>query len=167
MTDAEDTPDVETLVKRLDEMEARMDALNRSRLYLSERVDDLDAENEQLRARLSELSDIVDLDPEATDYASLSRDQKVHRIRRVLVEDATRSATGKAAMTYGEIQALFGKKPSPGHAYDLMDDAGELDGFDYQTPSDREYRIVVDLGDVKDASLVHAANNALQEVGGR
>lgn len=162
----DDDQTLEDVLARLNDMEARMDALSRGNAYLRERVEELEAENDRLREKLSDLSNVVDPDPGSQDYQSLTKAQKVHRIRRVLVEDAARSRNNRAAMKYGEVQALFGRNPSPGHAYTLMEDAGKLEGFDYQTPEDRDYRIVAKLEGVNDESLVHAANNATEGVGG-
>jgi len=148
------------LEERLDELEARMDALQRSREALQHDVWELEDENEQLRERVAELEEIVDPDPNSREYEHLTKPQKVHRVRRSLVEKAAQTR-GKARMKYDDVQWLFDGQPSPGHAYDLMELAAELDGFAYdQAGGDGQKRIRVNLDAVNDESLIHAANKA-------
>lgn len=151
---SDDIPD------RVDDLEGRVDALNRARIYLQDRVEDLETENAQLRDRLADLEEIVDPDPASRDYTELSREQKVHRVRRALVEQAATQQTGKTSMAYDDVQWLFDGHPSPGHAYDLMELAGNLAGFEHVDPDDRQQQIRVDLDAVNDETLIRAANNA-------
>lgn len=167
MATDEDQPRLEVILDRLQEMEARMDALSRGNAYLRERVDELEAENDSLRGELAELGEVVDPDPGSREYASLSKAQKVHRLRRTLVEQAARATTKRAKMEYTDVIYLFDGHPSPGHAYDLMRAASNLEGFQYDTSGERQNRITVDLESVNDESLVHAANKATQGMGGR
>jgi hypothetical protein len=104
---------------------------------------------------------IVDPDPSARDYARLTKQQKVHRVRRTLVEEAARS-DGTARLRYKDVKWLFDGQPSTGHCYDLMEVAANLDGFVYDTPggSGGQKRVRVNLDAVNDETLVHAANNA-------
>ena len=163
----EDPPGLEAVRDQLQEMEARMDALSRGNAYLRERVDELEAENQSLRGELAELGEIVDPDPGRREYASLSKAQKIHRLRRTLVEQAARSTTTRAKMEYSDVIYLFDGHPSPGHAYDLMRAAGNLEGFAYDASGERQHRITVNLEGVNDESLVHAANKATGGVGDR
>jgi hypothetical protein len=144
---------------QLEDLEARFDALNRSRMHLRERVDDLEAENESLRERVADLEQVVDPDPGAVEYDELSRSRKVHRVRRRLVETAART-NGKASMQYSDVMWLFDGHPSRGHCYVLMELAGDLDGFRYDTNGDTPHRILVNLDGVNDETLIHAANTA-------
>lgn len=162
MTTDEDQPDLEAVLDRLQEM----DALSRGNAYLRERVDELEAENESLRGEVAELGEVVDPDPGSREYASLSKAQKVHRLRRTFVEQAARAMTKRAKMEYTDVIWLFDGHPSPGHAYDLMRAAGNLDGFQYDESGERQNRITVKLEAVNDESLVHAANKATRGVGG-
>lgn len=164
---SDDESSLEDVRNRLDEMEARMDAIARGNAYLRERVDELESENDALRGKLAELGEVVDPDPGRQDYDSLSRAQKVHRLRRTLVEQAAQSTTGRSKMEYKDVMWLFDGHPSAGHVYDLMREAGNLDGFRYEERDERPNRITANLGAVNDESLVHAANNAVQGVGGR
>lgn len=145
---------------RLDDLEKRMEALSRARDYLQKRVNELETENNDLRDRLADLEEIVDPDPASRDYQQLTRGQKVRRIRRVLIEQAVSRQNGKAAMEYDDVVWLFDGNPSPGHAYDLMGLAGELDGFEFVDPEGRNKQIRVDLAAVNDEALIHVANKA-------
>ncbi|MFB6256468.1 MAG: hypothetical protein ABEH58_07060 [Haloplanus sp.] len=147
------------LEARFDDLEARFDALNRARMHLQERVDEVEAENESLRERVADLEQVVDPDPGAVEYDELSRPRKVHRVRRRLVETAART-NGKAAMQYSDVMWLFDGHPSRGHCYDLMSLAGDLDGFRYDNTGDTQHRILANLDGVNDETLIHAANTA-------
>lgn len=154
---------------QLADLEARFDALNRSRLDLRERVESLEDENDRLCECIAELEQVVDPDPNHTDYGQLGTDQKVYRVRRSLVETAGRTG-GKAAMEYTDVIRLFNGYPSPGHAYKLMRRAADYDpetdtshfeGIDYDKHSGENQRVLVNLDAVNDETLIHAANKAL------
>lgn len=146
----------------LQDLEGRLDALQRARVHFKDRISELEAENEQLREELTELHEIVNPDPGSTEYESLSKPQKVHRVRKYLVEQAASQATGKSQLVYREVITLFDGHPSPGHAYDLMEAAGALEGFDYGEDAGGTKRVTVNLDGVNDETLIHAANNATQ-----
>lgn len=153
------TEDVDS---RLNDLESRLNSLNRARSYLLDEVEDLREENEQLRERVTELESIVEPNPGSTEYEQLTRSQKVHRIRRSLVEKAS-ATNGKFALKYDEVQWLFDGHPSPSHCYDLMELAGDLDGFVYDQAGpngEGQKRIRVKLDSVNDESLIYAAKNA-------
>lgn len=155
----------DTLDDRVDELEALVDALRRRSESLQHDVWELEEENDQLRDRVADLEEIVNPDPTSREYDHLSKPQKVHRIRRSLVEKAAQTR-GAARMQYDDVQWLFDGHPSPGHAYDLMELAAQLDGFEYDTPGDGgKKRVRVNLDAVKDETLIHAANKA--STGGR
>jgi hypothetical protein len=119
---------------------------------------------ESLENRVAELEELVDPDPGGKEYDQLTKDQKVHRVRTALVEQADDTRNGKAKMNYKEVMWLFDGHPSPGHAYDLMERAGELDGFAYDTAAgEGEKRVRVDIDGVNDDALVHAVNNDTAE----
>lgn len=145
---------------RLDILEQRLDALTTRNNHLQERVWELQDENEQLRDRVAELEQVVDPDPGSVNYEQLTKSQKVHRVRVALVEKAAREHNGKTRMDYNDVVWLFDGNPSPGHAYDLMERAGELDGFEYDKPDGGNKRITANLDAVKDETLIHAANKA-------
>lgn len=151
----------EALADRVADLEQWREAMSRKYAYQQEQLDELRDENDRLREKLATLDEIVDPNPEARDYASLDRDQKVFILRRHLVEEAARKS-GKAALHYRDVKWLFDSQPSAGHCYDLMALAGELDGFAYDTPGGDggQKRIRVNLDGVNDETLLHAANNA-------
>lgn len=62
-------------------------------------------------------------------------------------------------MDYQEIRWLFNGRPSTGHVYDLMDFAGQEDGFGYDRREGKNNRLTVDLDEVNESLQVHAANN--------
>ncbi|WP_155120455.1 hypothetical protein [Haloprofundus marisrubri] len=154
----------ESLQTQLRDLEARFEALNRARVAAFDQLTELEAQNERLKERVAVLEQLVAPDPESIPYETLSRSQKIHRIRKHLVEDAVKQQTGKSRMEYKAVKWLFDGHPSPGHCYDLMELAGELEGFTYETSDSRSNRVLVDLDAVNDETLIHAANNAL---GGR
>lgn len=138
-----------------DDLRPLVEALRRKVNAKAGRVDELED-------RVAELEELVDPDPGGTAYDQLTKDQKVHRLRKTLAENA---ATGVGhAMKYREVMMLFDGHPSAGHCYDLMESAATLDGFVYDKAGGGkgEKRIKVILDDVNDKTLVHAVNNATQ-----
>lgn len=159
-----DEQDVEDLRDDLADLEARFEALNRARVHFKDRVEELEHVVDVQAERLADLEQLVDPDPGSIRYEQLSKEQKVYRVRKALVEDAARSG-GTAALHYDDVKWLFDGHPSPGHCYDLMKRAAELDGFAYDTPNGEggQKRIRVNLDGVNDETLVHAANNVSTE----
>lgn len=146
--------------RRLNDLSGQVEALHNARSFLTEKMEELEYENQQLRERVAELEELVDPDPGGKEYDQLTKDQKVHRVRTALVEQATNNHNGKAKMNYKEVMWLFDGHPSAGHAYDLMERAGVLDGFAYdKAGGDGEKRVRVNVDDVNDDALVHAVNN--------
>ena len=151
---------------RLAELEAWQDAAKTQLQHLRE-------ENDRLRDRVAELEELVDPDPGGTAYEQLTREQKIHRVRVALLEQAT--AGNAPVMKYTDVQWLFDGRPSPGHAYDLMELAAEADGYVYETGGhgDGQKRIRVEPEAVNDERVIHAANNGPDDdrpqviVGGR
>jgi hypothetical protein len=130
---------------------------------LANRVDELETGGnnfpDDLGERLVALESTVDTDLDGKAYEELTRKDKVREIQTALIDEAASSATNKAAMDYQEIRWLFNARPSAGHVYDLMDFAGQEDGFDYQRRDGDNNRLTVDLDDVNEELRVHAANN--------
>ena len=138
----------------VDNLEKRLDAMSTWNQELKNTV-------EELQDRVAELERAVDPDPGSVEYDQLTKEQKVFRVRKALATDAKRS-NGRAAMKYKAVMALFNNRPSPGHAYDLMERAADADGFAYDTAGkgEGEKRIRVELDGVNDERLIHAVNNA-------
>ena len=149
MTDDTDT--------RLTVVEQRLDLLN-------DAVEDLERENAELRRQVAALQSEVDPDPGSKEYSDLSRAEKVRQIRERLVDVAGADHNGTAAMKYKDVMWLFDGHPSAGHCYDLMERAGQLDGFDYSAAGGGkgDKRVTVNLDAVKDESLVHGVNKAVE-----
>ena len=148
-----------------DELEVRLDALEAWQDAAVTKMKRLGEENERLRDRVAELEELVDPDPGGVAYEQLTRDQKVHRVRVALLEQAT---AGKApTMKYDDVRWLFDGKPSAGHAYDLMERVANADGYVYETGGhgDGQKRIRVEPDAVNDERIVHAVNNDTAEVG--
>ena len=164
--DIDDLDVDDDLATYLADLEGRFNALNRARVSLLDRVDDLEDENDSLREELAELREVVNPDPGSTEYDALSKAQKVHRVRRYLVEQAATATTGKSQLLYREVITLVDGNPSPGHAYDLMEAAGNLDGFEYGEDAGGTKRVTANLEAVNDETLIHAANKATTH-GGR
>lgn len=161
-TDTNDAGETVATDTRLTVVEQRLDVLNDVIDRLEKETADLERENAELRRQVAELKAQVDPDPGSKEYADLSRAEKVRRVREQLVDVAETNHNGKASMKYKEIMMLFGGNPSPGHCYDLMERAGELDGFGYDTNGEGQKRIRVDVDAVKDESLFHTANKAVE-----
>jgi len=142
---------------RLTVVEQRLDLLN-------DAVEDLERENAELRRQVAALQSEVDPDPGSKEYSDLSRAEKVRQIRERLVDVAGTDHAGRAAMKYKDVMWLFDGHPSAGHCYDLMERAGELDGFDYSAAGGGkgDKRVTVNLDAVKDESLFHAVNKAVE-----
>ncbi|PSP38274.1 hypothetical protein BRC71_06265 [Halobacteriales archaeon QH_7_65_31] len=114
---------------------------------------------EQLAAEVSRLQEEIAPDTDGKDYAQLTRAEKVHEIQLAALEDAQSNPRRKSALTYREVKMLFGGKPSTGHCYDLMQLAGDRDGFGYETRDDQPNRLTASLEGLNDSKLIHALNN--------
>lgn len=100
--------------------------------------------------RLFDIEGTVRPDPDGMDYEEMNRQDKARFIRQALLDDARKNG-GRAKLNYREVRQRLDGKPSPGHAYDLMELAGEPDGFDYGTGGPNgEKRVTVDIQSVKD-----------------
>jgi len=137
-----------------EDLKPLVDALRRQLKDRTERI-------ERLEERVAELEELVDPDPGSVEYDQLTKDQKVHQIRKTLLEQAD---GGTARMKYKDVMYLFDGHPSPGHCYDLMEQAAKLDGFTYDSAGQGkgEKRIRVKSDAVNDQTLVHAVNKATE-----
>lgn len=122
---------------------------------------------EQTRDRLATLEAVVETDPTALDYEQMTKEDKVRRVRQHLVEEARGTGRGRAAMNYNEVKWLFDGQISPGHCYNLMEHAGDMSGFEYETfEGDRQHRVTVNTGRVNADAGFHSLNKASTEEGG-
>ena len=145
------------LEQRLADLEAWREGATRQLAYFRE-------ENERLRDRVAELEELVDPDPGGVAYEQLTRDQKVHRVRVALLEQATAGNT--PVMKYDDVRWLFDGKPSAGHAYDLMELAASADGYVYEEGGhgSGQKRIRVEPDAVNDERIFHAANKGVDGI---
>lgn len=125
-----------------------VEALRQKANHLTERLDDLEAENESLRERVDTLEARVP-EPSAVEYERLDKHDKATIIRQKLADTAS-STNGKASMQYKDVIAVFDGNPSAGHAYDIMNLAGQIEGFKYGSSPKGEKRLIVTLENVKD-----------------
>lgn len=108
------------------------------------------------------------------EYNTLNREEKISIIQEELVERAKVRQNGKASIDYNDVKALFSKEyggcPSPGHTYDLIEDAAEQDGFSYDNAKRGQYQLVVDLEtlheSVRKGSAVFSLANKANTEGG-
>lgn len=99
---------------------------------LQERVSELETAVETLDARAP--------DPEQKEYDNMDRSDKATVVRSKLRSEAN-ATNGKARATYNDVIRIFDGRPSPGHAYDIMETVGEMDGFEMGTSPDGTKRL--------------------------
>jgi cell division septum initiation protein DivIVA len=154
--------------KPVQDLEERLEHMHRELAKARQRITELEEQLEDgaggdvpddLGERLVALESTVDTDLDGKAYEELTRKDKVREIQTALIDEAASSTTNKTAIDYQEIRWLFNARPSAGHVYDLMDFAGQEDGFDYQRRDGDNNRLTVDLDDVNEELRVHAANN--------
>lgn len=101
--------------RRIDDVEARMDALGKWKNWAGESIEDLEEENEELRNRIEALEARVDV----LEEGSPGREGKV----RAIVQYADNKRTGEqpiVIVTPSEIAGAAGC--SPRYGYDLVDE---------------------------------------------
>ena len=129
-----------------------VEALRRKVNTLEDHLDDVEAENDDLRDRVRTLEQRVP-EPSAEEYETLDRPDKATIVAQKLVETAE-ATNGKASMGYKDVIAVFDGRPSPGHAYDIMELAGERDGYHYGASPSGEKRLTFDLDRVNDPTTL-------------
>jgi len=119
-------------------------------------MDLLDAANatlenvEQLQRRVTELEAKVDAmnervpSPDQKAYEEMNKADKATVVRSKLKQEAE-ATNGRAAVTYKDVIRMFDGAPSAGHAYDIMDAAGETEGFDMGKSPDGTKRLTCNL----------------------
>lgn len=139
---------VETLVE--DAKHLARTALEKSN-KLEDRVGQLEKETEKARTGLAALELRFSEFEDSRDYSSLSRKEKVGRVREHLFNKAT-DTNGKSAIDYnGVMWEVFDGEPGAKHCYTLMELAGEHPGFEYDESKDVK-RVTCDA----DIAAVHA-----------
>lgn len=155
----EDQIDIEAEIERIDN--------NIQGLFAKlGQVKELQEENEELKERVAELERVIDPDPGSKDYQSMSRAEKVRKLRASLYRKAE-SKGGKAQITYDEVLALFDHHPSAAHAYQLMERAAYAEGFRYDKMgpnNDGQKRLAVEIQSVKDEENFYTKNKTEQSL---
>lgn len=83
--------------------------------------------------------------PERQEYDQLDKQTKIGMVREHVVKRAQDNA-GKAKIDYQGVKwEVFDGEPSPYHCYELMEQAGTADGFDYQEPANENKRLTVNM----------------------
>lgn len=112
---------------------------------VNELEDTVQDQHETIQRQQEQIERLQAALPDRTDYAQLDKDTKIGMVREHLVNRAQEQG-GKAKIDYQGIQwEVFDGEPSPYHCYELMEKAGQEDGFDYQEPSNENNRLTVDL----------------------
>jgi hypothetical protein len=165
MTDA--TDDLDTRIDRLKGdfkgLLSQHQQTRQANAELRDRVGELEATVERLALRVGTLEELL---PNETDpYADLTRDQKVQRVQRYLLERA-QATNGKAAVDYDDVQwSVFDGEPSADHCYTLMQlAAADTPGFTYRD-AERPKRLRVDLAATNAEADFSHANNFVAEGG--
>lgn len=147
-----------------DNGETLADANRRAINHLRQRVDTLEDTNGDLRERIAELEDLIHDDLREFEYHQLTKKDKVRQLQDELKHRAEDANNGRASMNYKAVKWHFDGQPSAGHAYDLMELAGEAQGFNYEERGkNHANRLTVNLDTVNAEAGVSHANNAPQE----
>lgn len=163
------------LAERVDDLETRFAAASTNRETLQDEIWTLEDRLEEQQDTIARLQGQVEPDPASKPYDEKTRDEKVFEVR-VAVARRAASNGGRASMDYNNVLSLFGERPSPGHAYQLMRVAAgwEADekrstvaGYEYEPRVEANDRLRVDLEAVKDDAVIHAVNNPNEGEGGR
>jgi len=110
---------------------------------------------QDLQERVAELEDRVTTveqrapDPSAKSYDEMDKSDKVTVLRSHLKQQAE-GTNGRAALSYRDVIGVFEGHPSPGHAYDLMEQAATAEGFAYDTDYDGNKRVRVNLAQTRE-----------------
>jgi hypothetical protein len=120
------------------------------------------AENyEELTETVAEVEQVAQADLDRMEYDQLTKQDKVRIIQSHLVEAADSNRRGTSSLNYREVRVLFDGRPSPGHAYDLMELAGDERGFNYEQNGDeKNNRVTVNLDAVNNEAAFHGVNKA-------
>lgn len=119
-----------------------IDRMARERMDDRRRISALEETVEQLQAEIETLTNRVP-SAEAKQYDEMDRVDKATVVCSKLRSEAD-STGGRAAVKYKDIIRMFDGRPSPGHAYDIMDTAAEQDGFEIGTDPSAEKRLTYD-----------------------
>jgi multidrug resistance efflux pump len=123
-----------------------VNALRRKVKNQEERIDELEDTVVELEAVVESLEDRAP-DPSRLDYQNMDRSDKTTVIRSKLKAEAD-ATNGTAKAEYKDVIRMFDGHPSAGHAYQLMEAAGGLDGCNYDESPDGTKRVTFRAGGV-------------------
>ena len=136
--------DLQGIASFTEAIKKQMDNVIRDQVEENKRaISDVMEKLEEISDRLEELDERLP-DTDQQDYDQMSRAQKISHIRRVLREDAENTRSGKSSMDYRDVWNLFDRKPSEGHATDLMKAAEDGEVFVLHRFKDRNNQLRYD-----------------------
>lgn len=112
-----------------------------------ENVETLDNRVTELETRLESVEDRAP-EPSKMKYDSMDKADKATVIQQKLRSTAE-ATNGKASMDYQDVISVFDGNPSPGHSYDILETAGEKQGYNYGTSPEGTKRLTVNLHDLE------------------
>lgn len=123
-----------------------VNALRRKVKNQEDRIDDLEDTVAELEAVVETLQERAP-DPSRMDYENMSREDKVTVVCSKLRAEAE-ATNGAAKAEYKDVIRMFDGHPSAGHAYQLMEAAGEREQYNYGEAPDGSKRLTFRVGGV-------------------
>ena len=128
---------------------------------LEDRVDELEATNDELQNELAQVRLRLSEHDDDRDYRDLSRNDKVGLVREHAFEKAD---GGTASLDYDDIMwEVFEGEPSADHCYTLMQLAADIRGFEVREPPNRNRVLHVDAREAKRGVVFSSANKTAAE----
>ncbi|SEO69928.1 hypothetical protein SAMN05216388_101735 [Halorientalis persicus] len=133
---------------------------------LEERLDETEAENAELKERLTVLELRYDDLDGGRSYDDLDRNGRVGRVREHAFERAT-EGHGHATLDYNDVMwSVFDGEPSADYCYKLMRLAADATGFTFRDPDGKGKELRVNADAARQGVSFSSANKTAQE-GGR
>lgn len=111
------------------------------RTKMRQRITELESLVGELTERLQEVEARAP-DPGDQAYQAMDKSDKATVVRDKLYKQAL-ATNGLDAIGYKDVIRMFDGNPSPGHAYDIMEKAGNAPGYDYTKGPDGSKRLEV------------------------
>ena len=132
-------------------------------LATANRVDELEAEIEDVQNRLAALELRHSEQDDDRPDESYTLDEKVGIVREHAFEKAT-AGTGYAKLDYDDIMwEVFDGRPGTKHCYKLMELAAECRGFEVRNPSGESKHLRADAQEAKRGAVFFPENKASSE----
>lgn len=119
----------------------------RERAAMRQRMTELESLVGELTERIQELEARAP-DPGDQAYDAMDKSDKATVVRDKLYKQAL-ATNGKDAIDYKDVMRIFDGNPSPGHAYDIMEKAGNAPGYNYADGPDGGKRLEVVAGETE------------------